>query len=892
MLYGRESEILALSRLLAGARAGRSGVLVLRGEPGIGKTALLEHAAAQCDGFHVVRLTGVRPESDLAFAGLHLLLRPLLDRLGALPEPQRQALSGALGLGPAAGTDRLLVGLATLSVLAEAADDRPVLCVVDDAQWVDRASLDALAFAARRLDAEPVAFVVATRGDVEFAGQPEVRLGGLDASAAAALLRDVGNAGGSGALTPVLRYRVLAEARGNPLALIELPAALHEAAGPGDGGPEALPLTGRLQAAFAGQVDHLPEATRTLLAIAAADDRLADVLAAGARLSAGAPDLLLAERAGLVAVDERTVTFRHPLIREAVYRRAPVGLRLAVHTALADVLTREVDADRRAWHRASATVGADERVALELERAARRAAERRGSAAAATAYERAAELSAATADRVRRLALAAEAAAEAGNLHQAERLAGEAGRDTADPGMLARLAHVRATIGFSRGQYAEAYRLFMSAVDLAPDRAPRTLLQALQTAWYLGDDALADVRRRLHDVAPQAGPEIRPIAELLLGVLTRLFGPGRDMPVPLVEVEAGGVAIRDLALACGAPLMVGADAFALRQTIRINAACRAGGSIGVLPMLQYFQAQAELFHHGRHRDAAATAADALRTAEDVGQDQWVVLLKGFLAYLAAIDGDEDRCRALGADVARGGAVPMSGAHWVDWADAMLDLGQGRVEAAFTRLDGLTRGPGWYHVSAMRCIPDLVEAAVRLDRQDRVHGAFARYERWARASGEVALHALADRCRALLSTGPDAEELYLSALRTDQPFDRARTRLLYGEWLRRARRRSAAAVHLSEALQTLDRGDARPWAARARTELDATGTTAPPPGDGPRPRLTPQELQIARLAAAGLSNKDIAAQLILSPRTVGHHLYKAYPKLGVTSRSELAAIDLE
>lgn len=235
---------------------------------------------------------------------------------------------------------------------------------------------------------------------------------------------------------------------------------------------------------------------------------------------------------------------------------------------------------------------------------------------------------------------------------------------------------------------------------------------------------------------------------------------------------------------------------------------------------------------------------------------------------------------------------MPGSHWIDWAYALLDLGYGRVEAAFSRLDTLIQGPGWYHISAMRCVPDLVEAAVRLGRRDHARSVFTRYEQWARASGQAPLRALADRCRALLTTGPAAEEHYLSALRTSQPFDHARTGLLYGEWLRRARRRSAAATHLTQALQTLEGLGAGPWANRARTELEATGATAPKPSHRSRTGLTPQELQIARLATSGLSNKDIAAQLILSPRTVGYHLYKAYPKLGITSRSELRTIDLD
>ncbi|MFB4320621.1 AAA family ATPase [Actinomadura sp. 21ATH] len=886
MLYGRDAEISAVDGLLRRVRTGGSGALVLRGEPGIGKTALLDLAAARGEGLRVIRRAGAGSERNLAFAGLHLLLSPLLDRLDALPQPQRHALSGALGLAPATGADRLLVGLAVLSLLGEAAEERPVLCLVDDAHWLDRPSMEALAFAARRLDADAVGLLVATRGDEEFPGLPELRLRGLSVPAAAALLEETARSG----LTPARRYRVLTEARGNPLALIELPAALHD---PGGTASTALPLTARLQAAFAGQVDHLPERSRLLLLVAAVADGLGEVLAAGARLGVGTADLPPAEEAGLITADERAVRFRHPLIREAVYQRAPVGLRLAVHGALAEVLSGDRDADRRAWHRAAATAGADERIAAELERTARRAAARLGSAAAAAAYRRAAELSEGSAERAGRLALAAEAATEAGDLDGADRLADEAGGDAADPALAARLAQVRATTAFSRGEYGAAHRLVISAADLSPERAPRALVQAVQTAWYLGHDALLEVWDRLRAAAPRADPQLRPVAELFLGVLTRLLDPDPGDAVPLADLTpVPGAPLRDYALACGAPLLIGADAHVLQQATRMQALCRAHGGIGVLPMLQFFQAQAELFQHGRHQDATATAEDALRTAEDTRQAQWAVLLRGLLAYTAAVEGDEHRCLRLSAEAARGGAVPMPGAHWLDWAQAVLDLGQGRVEAALVRLDALTRGPGWYHVSAMRCVPDLVEAAVRHGEPDRARPSFARYERWARASGQPLHQATTERCRALLATGQEAERHYLAALDITQPYAHARTELLYGEWLRRSRRKSTAAVHLTSALETLDRLGARPWSDRARIELQATGTRLPRrTRPGAHDDLTSQERHIVRLAAQGLSNKDIAAQLILSPRTVGHHLYKAYPKLGVASRAELAGLDL-
>ncbi|SNS94845.1 AAA ATPase domain-containing protein [Streptosporangium subroseum] len=401
MLYGRSAEQGVIDRLLSDSRSGRSGTLLIRGEPGIGKTALLDYAATAAEGLRMIRGTGVESEAELPFAGLHLLLRPVLDQVGALPEHQERALRAAFGLASVEAGDRLLVGLAVLSLLSELAEDGPLLVLVDDAQWLDRASTDALLFAARRLDAEGVVLIFAAREPFTAPGVPELPVKGLDVASAAALLNTA--AGTSVAINPAVRYRLLAEARGNPLALIELPAAA-----PSDG--TALPLTSRVQDAFLSQVRVLPEATQGLLAVAAAEDTgdLDVVLRAAAGFGDFLEDLHPAERAGLVLVDAGTMTFRHPLVRAAVYQGIPPSLRLAVHKALAEALDRPDDADRRAWHLAMSATGPDEEVAAELERTAVRASDRSGYAAAATAYERAARLSARPESRARRLTLAAD----------------------------------------------------------------------------------------------------------------------------------------------------------------------------------------------------------------------------------------------------------------------------------------------------------------------------------------------------------------------------------------------------------------------------------------------------------------------------------------------------
>ncbi|GAA1563784.1 hypothetical protein GCM10009678_53620 [Actinomadura kijaniata] len=691
-------------------------------------------------------------------------------------------------------------------------------------------------------------------------------------------------------LTSAQRYRVLAEAHGNPLALLELPTALRE----GARRSEPLSLTARLQSAFLDRVDRLPEATGTLLLIAAASDGLDEVLAAGARLGSEVSDLDPAETAGLVRVENRTVVFRHPLIREAVYQRAAIGRRLVVHRALAETLND----DRRVWHLAAATVGPSEQVAMQLDQTARRA---RAHTVAATAYERAAQLSADPAARVGRLTLAAEAATEAAELERAAALAHEAEPLASDPLLRARLAYVRATAAFWRGKHREAHWLLLLAADLAdgadPALAARMLSQGIQIAWYAGETELADIVARMRALRIPPGEPISAFAHLAVVTLGGLLdggGTGASSEEDVFEaMTALPGSTREAVMACGLPLTIGADEVTLEAGGRLAADYRSQGRIGAVPTVLYFLAQAEFLYDGRHYDALTTADAALRIAEDTGQHHWTGVLNGFLAMLAAVEGDEERCRRLDAAAQRVPVAHIPGVAWLERARAMLDLGHGRADAAMATLDALTSGPGWYHVSAMRSVPDLVEAAVRCGRPARAEPAFARFDAWARRSNRPHQLALAERCRALLGDDTRAEHHYLAALKLSrQPFDQARTALLYGEWLRRNRRRTAAAGHLRHAVDAFARLGAHPWAGRARAELQACGVSLPAaPTRGLAEDLTPQELRIARLAAQGLSNKDIAAQLFLSPRTVGYHLYKAYPKLGIASRAELAALDL-
>ncbi|MFR9776554.1 ATP-binding protein [Micromonospora sp. MS34] len=882
MLYGRDSELAVLGKLLDTVRSGGSGALVLRGEPGIGKTALLEHAGDA--GLRVLRAAGVESEAELPFAGLHLLLHPVLDRLDGVPAVQAEALRGALGLVAAGAPDRFLVGLAVLSLLSELADAGPLLAVVDDAQWLDRASADALLFAARRLGAEPVGMLFAARTDgFPAPGVPELPLRGLDPSAAAALL-----ALHAADLDAGARYRLLAEAVGNPLALIELPAVATSGGGV---------LPDRLRDAFQAQVRTLPESVRTLLEVAAAEDtgELGVLLRAAGKLGAGSAELDAAVRAGLVTADAM-VSFRHPLVRAAVWHGTPPGRRIAVHDALAAALDRPVDADRRAWHLASATTGADERVAAELERTAAWAGERAGHAAAAAAYERAAQLSAEPAAELRRLTLAAEAAAEAGDLDQSDVLAARAERcGPGDAVLAARLTAVRAAADFWRGALPSAHeRLLRGAARVTTTDqhlALSMLVEALHVGWYAGERELSESVARLRSALVPDDP-LTPLARLLIHAATPVVGSadggdGIDWAAPGAMIAAARAAANEpgaAVLIAGLGLILGQEAVTIEVAEEQVALARRQGRVGWLPQALFYLACGWQFA-GWQAEGAAAAEEGLAIARDIDQRQWIDRLGEPLAYRSAVTGDEEECRRITDEaLARvAGRDPAWQVPWVYAAHGLLELGHGRAESALTWLAPLAEGRARFHIPAIRSTPDLVEAAVRAGRPDAAAEAFTQFQRWAAHARQPWIDAVVLRCLALLGPDEAAGESYLAALsayrRLNRPFDEARTALLYGEWLRRARRRSEARTYLSAALDGFERLGAAPWAARTRTELGAA-------------RLTPQELQIVRLAAAGLSNKDIATQLFLSARTVGYHLYKAYPKLGVASRAELADLNLK
>ncbi|MFD9941066.1 AAA family ATPase [Nonomuraea sp. NPDC059023] len=886
MLWGRQRETAVIERLVAGARSGHSEALVLRGEPGIGKSALLRHAVDAAGTARVLRGTGIESESELPFAGLHLLLHPYLARVDALPGRQAAALRAALGLGTGADGDRFLVGLAVLTLLADLAEGGPLLCLIDDAHWLDHASAEVLLFAARRLHAEGITMIFAARDEhpsgFPAPGLPELTVGGLDRDAAASLLAE--RAAG---LAPQVRDQILDEARGNPLALLELPVDLHDgpppAGGPGDG----------LRRAFAHRIADLPAATRRLLVVAAADDTAdaAVVFGAAARLGASLTDVAPGEQAGLLLFTEGRLTLRHPLVRATAYQSAPLALRLEAHRALAETLGA-ADADRRAWHLAAISSGPDEHVATLLEDSAQRARARGGYAAMAAAYERAAALSEDRGRRGRLLLAAAEAATDAGRLDHAGALAARATESGADPVMLARAAAIRATVADEHHRPASARRILTSAglaAGLDAELADSLLFRAVDSAIVAGDlPAVRETAERMGRRAPHAR-RAAALARMAIG----FGGDIADGVRALRELTglADSSQLRETALVPSWYWALGDDAGGLRLAGDLVRACREQGAIGVLPLALCALSRFQILLGHRH-DALANAEEGLRIARDTGHRMSEIYLVSLLADLAALQGDEERCRALiaGCRAQR----PGLGTVLTSGASSLLALGLGRHDDVLAEQGTIEDAA---HLPfTLFALPDVIEAAARAGRPEQAAAARDWYAGWAAHSGNTWAAAVAARCRALAGDHPESH--YVRAVELHEhgagrPLEEARSRLLYGEWLRRERRRTDARPHLRTALAIFEHLGAALFAERARAELRAAGESRPARQDAADlvGRLTPQELQVAGLAAGGLSNRAIGARLFLSPRTVGYHLSNAYPKLGISSRTELAGLDL-
>jgi DNA-binding CsgD family transcriptional regulator len=900
MLLGRDRERARIGDLLAGARAGTSAALVIRGEPGIGKSALLEDAVARADGMTVLRARGVESESELSFAGLADLFAPLVGELVELPPPQRAALAGALALGPPAAADRFTLYAATLSLLATAAERAPLLVAVDDVPWLDPPSREALVFVARRLKEEGVVLLLAARsGETvgsETAGVGELELGGLDATASAELL---------GTVAPEVARRLHAATGGNPLALIELSALLSSGQRTGaEPIADPPPVGTGIERAFARRIEALPEPARRALVVAAAGESgaMEEIAPALAALGLDAGALDAAEAAGLVAIADGRLAFRHSILRSVAYNAVPAPDRRAAHGALAVALSGE----RRAWHLAAAVVAPDEDVAAALAEAASAARARGGPAAAMRAAERAARLTPDPGLRAGRMLDAADDLARVGYLERARALLDDALELAADGPLRTGVQHLRALIEARSGAPAAAAELLVAEAERVGDpvTAATMTMAAVQPSFEAGENAygLATARRG-QALAEQAGLPPMPAA-LPLAMALLLCGQ-RPTARPLLEQAAAWLDEADDPWVLGPVLIFGiGQAFMwmeeherARELLDSGIAqARAWSAPGLLPY--GLLARCELdFRTGRWASAYAAGAEAVRLADETGQANDMAYALAVLGRTEAGLGHEQECRRhlaaaleivdrLGAEILRA---------YVGAALGFLELGLGRSEEAVAVLEAtagfLAERPA-NDPAVLQSPPDLIEAYVRLGRRDDARAPLAELERGAERCGSRWAHAAAARCRGLLAGDDAFEAEFERALAAHEtPFEAARTRLARGERRRRAGRRVEARESLRAALETFERLGARPWAERAHGELRASGSRVRRGAPAATEQLTPQELQVALEIARGSTNREAAAALFLSPKTIEWHLRNVYRKLDIRSRTELVRIVL-
>jgi DNA-binding CsgD family transcriptional regulator len=904
VLQGRRSECGTLNELLQAVCAGESRTLLVRGEPGVGKSALLEHlverASASAPGCRVVRAAGVQSEMELPFAGLHQLCGSLLDHLERLPEPQRDALGTAFGLRAGDAPDRFFAGLGVLSLLCEVAEARPLVCVVDDAHWLDRASAQALAFAARRLAGAPVAMVFAVREPAgELAGLPELPVEGLAAGDARALLASVI----AGPLDEGVRDRIVAETRGNPLALLELPRELPpaELAG-GFGLLNAPALSGRIEDSFLRRLEGLPVESQRLLLVAAVEPAGDSTLVwrAAERLGIGTEAAAPAEAAGLCEFGDR-VRFRHPLVRSAVHRAAPSGDQQAVHGALAEVTDPAVDPDRRAWHRAHAAPGLDEEVAAELERSAGRAQARGGFAAAAAFLERSARLTLDPERRAARALAAAQAKHLAGAPDEALDLLATSQAGPLDELSRARAALLRGQIAFMSRRGRDSPPLLLTAAKLLEPLDARlareTYLDALWAAWVVGRQGGGAGLTTVANAARAASPAPQPAqaADLLLDGWLLLITEGYAAGVPVLQRALSAFRgaditadeeLRWLGIASKIAVNLWDEESRDVLTCRHVQLARDAGALAVLPGALTARVGAHVTA-GELGAAAAVLEEAEAITAATGSQRVSYPALG----LAAWRGREAEASKLFATtakevVARGEGVGLTA---VQWASAVLHNGLGRYDDALAAAQRAAAHPEqlWFSTWAL---VELIEAAARSGQPERGADALRRLSETTRASGTQWALGIEARSRALLSDGDAADELYREAIdrlaATSVRGELARAHLLYGEWLRRERRRIEARDQLRTAYELFTAMGIEAFGARAGRELLATGETARKRNVETSAQLTARELQIAWLAREGLSNPEIGARLFISARTVEYHLHKVFAKLDISSRTQL------
>jgi DNA-binding CsgD family transcriptional regulator len=903
-LRGRRREREVLDELLAAVRSGQSRALVVLGEPGVGKTALMQYALESVSAYRVARAVGVESEMELAFAALHQLCAPMLDRLERLPGPQREALATAFGLSSGDAPDRFLVGLAALGLLSEVAHEQPLLCFVDDAQWLDRASAQTLAFVARRLYAESVGVVFATREpSEELRGLPELHVQGLRNGEARELLASAVH----GPLDERVRDRIVAETRGNPLALLELPRGLSQAelAG-GFGLPDAPALSGRIEESFQRQLAELEPSTQLLLLVAAAEPLGDPMLVWRAAEQLGiAPDVAPpAAAAGLAEFGGR-VRFRHPLVRSAVYRAASPTERKSVHAALAEATDPKVDPDRRAWHRAQAATGPDEDVAADLERSAERAQRRGGLAAAAAFLERATLLTSEPTRRSERALAAAQAMHQAGGPDAALRLLAMAEAGPLDELQRARADVLRAQIAFATSRGGDAPPLLLKAArrlePLDARRARDTHLDALSAALFVGrlttDGGVLEAARAARAAPAAAQPPSA--ADLLLDGAASVITDGYAAGVPVLEralaaFRDGHVSeeeeIRWLWLAARVAVNLWDDETWHVLADRHVELTRASGALTVLPIALSSRVVVHV-NEGEPAAAASLVEEQRAIVEATGSQ--IVLYAGLI--VAACRGREPEASTLIEDSIedvrrRGGGMELAITRW--WS-ALLFNGLGRHVDALAAMQQATDYPPELLFSNW-VLPELIEAAARTGQHDRAADAHRRLSDTTRASGTDWALGIEARTGALLAEGDAADRLYREAIerlgRTRSRVQLARAHLLYGEWLRRENRRSEAREQLRTAHEMLTASALEAFAGRAARELLAAGEAARSDGaQGATGALTAQEAQIARLARDGLSNPEIGARLFISPRTVEYHLHKVFTKLEISSRNQLDGV---
>jgi DNA-binding CsgD family transcriptional regulator len=900
-LTDRVTERDALGRLAEAVRAGQSRVLVVRGEPGVGKTVLLEYLAGRAaeTECQLARAAGVQSEMELAFAGLHQLCAPLLDRAKSLPPPQRDALQTAFGLADGPPPDRFFVGLAVLSLLSGVAGKRPLICLIDDEQWLDQASAQALGFAARRLAADPVGLVFAAREPgPELSGLPELEVRGLREEDARALLE----AALAGPLDKQVRDLIIAEAQGNPLALLELPRGLTSAelAG-GFGLPGTMPLAARIEDSFRRQLDALPDQTRNLVQLAAADpsgDQYLVWRAAG-RLDIPVQAAAPAEEAGLVEFGLR-VRFRHPLARRAAYRSAPFAYRRQLHGALAEVTDPLTDPDRRAWHRAQAVVGTDEEVAAELEVSAGRAQARGGLAAAAAFLERSVVLTADPARRAERILAAVMTEMQAGAFGKALDLLAMAEAGPLDEFQRARVDLLRGHIAFASGHGGDAPRLLLNAASrLEPfdlGLARETYLAAWAGAIAAGTlaerDILQEICRAILALPPPPG-DPRPLDLLLEGDALLITG-GHAAAAPtfqraakvLLEIPVEDV-LRWGWMASSPSIVVwdfeGFHAISARHVQLFREVGALAQLLIPLSSLAIARSWA-----GDFAGAAALVAEIDSVMDATGSR----FAPYALLRLRALQGREAEASALiASEIGQAAAGGQGMATYAHCAAAVLYNGFARYDEAAAAARRAAANPvDPFH--SVWVLPELVETAARTGDAGLARDALARLAETTQPAGTDFALGIEARSRALLSHGADADGLYRQAIdrlrRTRLRPELARAHLLYGEWLRSEGRRTDAREQLRTAYDMLAAIGMEAFAERARRELNATGETVRERGDETLTALTAQEALIAGLARDGLTNPEIGARLFLSARTVQYHLRKIFTKLGVTSRRELPA----